>query len=74
MAVKFAAMFWKKKNDHIKDDTVPKEIPSFARTMFVEPASGIVAAAPVAVNKSAATSTSLIGAKGKKSSDDLSKK
>jgi hypothetical protein len=61
-------------NNHIKVDTVPKEIPSFAHTMFVEPASGIVTAAPVAVNKSAATSTALIGAKGKKYGDEPSKK
>jgi hypothetical protein len=74
IAVKFVAKFWKKMNDHIKDDTIPKEIPSFARTMFVEPVSGIVAAALVAVNKSAATSTVLIGAKGKKYSNEPSKK
>jgi hypothetical protein len=61
-------------NDHIKDNTVPKEIPSFAHTMFVEPASGIVAAALVAINKSAMTSTASIGEKGKKSGDELNKK
>jgi hypothetical protein len=56
-----------KMNDQIEDDTVPKEIPSFARTMFMEQASGIVPIAPVAVNESAATSTASIKAKGKKS-------
>jgi hypothetical protein len=72
--VKFAAKFWKKMNNPIKDNTILKEIPSFGHTMFVEPASGIVAAAPVAVNKSAATSTALIGAKGKKHGNEPSKK
>ncbi len=61
-------------NNHIEEDTVPKEIPSFAHTMFVEQASGIVAAALVAVDKSAATSTALIEAKGIKSGDEPSKK
>ncbi len=74
IVVKFAAMFWKKVNDHIKDDTIPKVIPSFACAMFVEPASGIVAPAPVAVNKSTTTSTASIGAKGKKYGNEPSKK
>ncbi len=74
IAIKFAVKFWKKMNDHIKDNTVPKEIPSFARTMFVEPASGILAAALVAVDKSAATSTISIGAKCKKYGNEPSKK
>jgi hypothetical protein len=74
IVVKFAAKFWKKMNDHNEGDTVPKEIPSFACTMFVEPASGIVAADPVAVDKSTATSSASIGAKGKKSGDEPSKK
>ncbi len=74
IAIKFAAKFWKKMNNHIKDDTVPKEIPSFAHTMFVEPASGIVAAAPVAIDKSVTTSTALTGAKSKKYGDEPSKK
>jgi hypothetical protein len=74
IAVKFAAKIWKKMNDHIEDDIIPKEIPSFACTMFVEPASGIVAAALVAINKSAMTSTASIGEKGKKSGDELNKK
>jgi hypothetical protein len=74
IAVKFAAKFWKKMNNHIKDDTVPKEIPSFAHTMFVEPTSGIVAAASVAIDKSTATSTASIGAKGKKYGNEPSKK
>ena len=74
IVVKFAAMFWKKVNDHIKDDTIPKVIPSFACAMFVEPASGIVATAQVAVDKSAATSTASIGAKGKNYGNEPSKK
>ncbi len=61
-------------NNHIKDNTLLKEIPSFVCTMFVEPASGIVATAPAAVNKSAATSTASIGAKGKKYGNEPSKK
>jgi hypothetical protein len=74
IAVKFAVKFWKKMNNHIEDNTVLKDIPSFARTMFVEQDSGVVAAAPVAVNKSTATSTTLIETKGKKSGDEPSKK
>jgi hypothetical protein len=74
IAVNFSAKFWKKMNYHIKEDAVLKEIPSFARTMFVEQASGIVAAALVAVDKSATTSTASIEAKGKKSVDEPSKK
>ncbi len=73
IAVKFAVKFWTKMNNHIKDNTVPKEIPSFAHTMFEKPASGIVAAAPVAINKSTATSTASIGAKGKKYGNEPSK-
>ncbi len=61
-------------NNHIEDNVVPMEIPSFGRTIFVKPASGIVAAAPVAINKSAATSTASIGAKGKKYGVEPSKK
>ncbi len=61
-------------NNHIVDNTVPKEIPSFAHTMFVEQASGIVAAALVAIDKSTATSTPSIEAKGKKSGNEPSKK
>jgi hypothetical protein len=74
IAVKFAAKIWKKMNDHIEDDIIPKEIPSFACTMFVEQASGIVASAPVAVDKSAVTSTALNKAKGKKFGNEPSKK
>ncbi len=74
IAVKLAAKFWKKMNDHIKDNTVPKEIPSFARTMFTEQASGIVTADLVAIDKSAATSTASIEAKGQKSGNEPSKK
>ncbi len=68
IAVKFAVKFWKKMNDHIKDDTIPKEIPPFASSMFFENAGVVVAtAAPVAINKSAETPAALNQAKGKKS-------
>jgi hypothetical protein len=74
IAAKFAAKFWKKMKNHIEDDTIPSEIPSFVHTMFMEPASGIIPAAPVAIDKPAATSTALIGAKGKKYGNEPSKK
>ncbi len=68
VAVKFAVKFWKKMNDHIEDDTVPKENPSFARSMFFENAGVVMAtAAPVAIDKSAKTPAASNEAKGKKS-------
>jgi hypothetical protein len=71
IAVKFAMNFWKKMNDHIKDDTVPKEIPSFAHSMFFKNAGVVVAtAAPVTIDKSAKTPASLNEAKGKKSGEE----
>jgi hypothetical protein len=36
VAVKLASKFLKKMTEHIKDDTVPKEVPSFARNLFTD--------------------------------------
>jgi hypothetical protein len=36
IAVKLGSKFLKKMAEHIKDDTVPKEVPSFARSLFTE--------------------------------------
>ncbi len=61
-------------NDHIEDDTVPREIPSFAHTMFVENDGAVVAAVPVAVNKPTETPAASNKSKGKKSDKEPSKK
>ena len=61
-------------NDHIEDDTVQKEIPSFARTMFVENDGVVVTAVPVAINKPTETPAALNKSKGKKSDKEPSKK
>jgi hypothetical protein len=71
IAVKFAVKFWKKMNDHIEDDTIPKEIPSFVHSMFFENAGVAVAtAAPVTMDKFAETPAALNEAKGKKSGEE----
>ncbi len=58
-------------NDHIKDNTVPKETPSFAHSMFFKNAGVVVAtAALVAINKSAKTPAVSNEAKGKKSGEE----
>ena len=61
-------------NDHIEDDTVQKEIPSFAHTMFVKNDGVVVTAVPVAINKPTETPAALNKSKGKKSDKEPSKK
>jgi hypothetical protein len=60
--------------NHIEDDTVPKEVPLFARTMFVKQTTAAAAAVPAAVNESVATPAASNEAKGKKSGKEPSKK
>ena len=45
-AVKLGSKFFKKMTKHIKDSTVPKEIPPFARIFFVEYSGKVTAAIP----------------------------
>jgi hypothetical protein len=46
-AVKLASKFLKKMTKHINDDIVPKEVPAFAHTLFVEQPGGSFTNAPV---------------------------
>ncbi len=50
IAIKLASKFWKKMTEHIDDNTVPKEIPSFAHSLFVEQAGGGFTTALTATN------------------------
>jgi hypothetical protein len=45
-AIKLASKFFKKMVDHINKNSVPKEIPTFAKSLFVEQTSGGFAIAP----------------------------
>jgi hypothetical protein len=46
IAVKLASKFWKKITEHINDNTIPKEIPSIAHTLFVEQAGSVFTILP----------------------------
>ena len=51
-AVKLVSKFFKKMTKHIKDSTVPKEIPPFARIFFVEQSGKVTPAAnPATTNE-----------------------
>jgi hypothetical protein len=74
IAVKLASKFWKKMMEHINDNTVPKEIPSFACTLFVEQAD-ISFTTALAATKPAETSAAISSeAKGKRAGDEPRKK
>jgi hypothetical protein len=45
-AIKLASKFFKKMVDHIDKNSVPKEVPTFAKSLFVEQTSGGFAIAP----------------------------
>jgi hypothetical protein len=70
-AIKLASRFWKKMTKHIKDDTVPKEVPAFARTLFVEQPGGSFTNTQV-IKKTAKTPAA--DGKGKKDGDEPKKK
>ena len=46
IAVKLISKFFKKMTEHIEDSSVPKDIPPFARTFFVEQAGNVTAVVP----------------------------
>jgi hypothetical protein len=70
-AVKLASKFWKKMTKHFKDNTVPKEVPAFACTLFVKQPGGGFTNAQV-VEKTAKTPAA--NGKGKKDSNEPKKK
>jgi hypothetical protein len=70
-AVKLASNFWKKMAKHMKDDTVWKEVPAFARTLFVKQPGGGFTNAQV-VEKTAKTLAA--NGKGKKDGNEPKKK
>jgi hypothetical protein len=70
-AVKLASKFWKKMTKHIKDDTVLKEVPAFARTLFVNQPDGGFTNAQV-IEKT--TELPVASGKGKKDGNEPKKK
>jgi hypothetical protein len=70
-AIKLASKFWKKMTKHIKDNTVPKEVPAFARTLFVEQHGDGFTNAQV-IKETAKTPTA--NGKGKKDGNEPKKK
>ena len=67
-AVKLVSKFFKKMIEHVEDSSVPKEIPPFARTFFVEQ-SGNVTAAPISTvptEQNTAAKTPAAGTEGGK--------
>jgi hypothetical protein len=69
-AIKLASKFLKKMTKHIEDNTIPKEVPAFAHTLFVEQPGGSFTNAPV-VKKTAETPAA--DGKGKKDGDEPKK-
>jgi hypothetical protein len=75
-AIKLAAKFFKKMVDHIDDNSVPKEVPTFAKSLFVEQTSGRFAIAPPAIapapksNPTVQPTTSKEGGKRKTNGDE----
>jgi hypothetical protein len=45
-AVKLASKFFSKMQEHVNDNSIPKEVPAFARSIFVDAAGGGVVHAP----------------------------
>jgi hypothetical protein len=70
-AIKLASKIWKKMTKHIEDHTVPKEVPAFARTLFVKQPGGGFTNAQV-VKKTAETPAA--NGKGKKDGNEPKKK
>jgi hypothetical protein len=70
-AVKLASKFWKKMTKHIKDNTVLKEFPAFARTLFVKQPGDSFTNAQV-IKKTAETPAT--NGKGKKDGVETKKK
>jgi hypothetical protein len=68
-AVKLATKFIKKMIEHTDDNLVPKEIPPFAKSFFVEQGSGTIMIAPSADLTSRATQPA-VTSKGKKRKSD----
>ena len=68
IAVKLISKFFKKMTEHIDDSTVPKEIPPFARTFFVEQGSKIIPATTATEQESTGKTTASTEG-GKRKSD-----
>jgi len=72
IAVKLISKFFKKMTEHIEDSSVPKDIPPFARTFFIEQAGNVTAVAPSLApteqNKDAKTTA--MGTEGSKRKSD----
>ena len=68
VAVKLISKFFKKMTEHIEDSSVPKDIPPFARTFFVEQAGNVTAVVPslVPTEQNTAAKTPAAGTEGGK--------
>ena len=68
VAVKLISKFFKKMTEHIEDSSVPKDIPPFARTFFVEQAGNFTAVVPslVPTEQNTAAKTPAAGTEGGK--------
>jgi hypothetical protein len=74
-AIKLASKFFKKMVDHINKNSVPKEVPTFAKSLFVEQTSGGFATALPAIvaprsNPTVQPTTSKEGGKRKTNGDE----
>jgi hypothetical protein len=68
VAVKLISKFFKKMTEHIEDSSVPKDIPPFARTFFVEQTGNVTAVVPslVPTERNMAAKTPAAGTEGGK--------
>ncbi len=55
-AVRLAAKFFNKMQEHVKDNSIPKDVPAFAKSFFIKATGGGFAPAPMA-NKAKKPST-----------------
>jgi hypothetical protein len=77
IAVKLASKFLKKMTEHIKDNTVPKEVPSFAQSHFTDFLSGpqlLVKTNVASIVPAATTTTQSEGGKKKDGKEPSRKK
>jgi hypothetical protein len=55
IAVKFASKFFTKMQEHVEDNSIPKDVPAFAKSFFVEATGGGFVSAPPAIIVDATT-------------------
>jgi hypothetical protein len=73
--IKLATKFFKKMVDHINDNSIPKEVPTFAKSVFVEQNLGGFMIAPSTIeapklNPTVQPATSKEGGKRKRNDDE----